>query len=74
MGDKVAWFLKAFSENDEISVVLDLLPEVLLTISSTSSVIPALQCLATHGHHEAALQCFSTLRDKGMHQSATLFS
>ena len=69
MGDLVAWFLTSFSKDNEVSVLLELLPKLLPTIKSSASVVSALQCLGKHGQREAALQCFSLLKKKGTHLS-----
>lgn len=65
MGNMVARFLTAWARDDEVSVVVDLLPKVLPTIKSSASVVAALQCLGRHFQRDAALLTFSLLKSKG---------
>jgi hypothetical protein len=65
MGDMVARFLTALAKDDEVSVVVNLLPKVLPTIKSSASVVAAFQCLGRHFQHDAALLSFSLLKSKG---------
>ena len=66
MGNVVARFLTALAKDDEVSVVVDLLPKVLPTIKSSASVVAALQCLGRHYQRDAALLSFSLLKSKGI--------
>lgn len=65
MGNMVARFLTALAKEDNISVVVDLLPKVIPTIKSSASVVTAMQCLGRHFQRDAALQAFSLLKTKG---------
>lgn len=58
-------FLTALAKEDNISVVVDLLPKVIPTIKSSASVVTAMQCLGRHFQRDAALQAFSLLKTKG---------
>lgn len=62
----VARFLTTLARDDEVSVVMDLLPKVLPNMKSSASVVAALQCLGRHSERDAALLAFSVLKSKGM--------
>lgn len=65
MGNMVARFLTASAKDDDVSLVMDLLPKVLPSIKSSASVVTAMQCLGRHFQRDAAALSLSLLKSKG---------